>query len=53
MHATRFVVAAVSLLVGHSVLADIAKHTSITRNASGTVTEYTEMVADENGNLRV
>ena len=53
MRAARFIAIALGLSVGTFAIADIAKHTSITRNASGTVTEYTEMVADDNGNLRV
>ena len=53
MRAVRSIAIILSLTYGPFALADVAKHTSITRSASGTVTEYTEMVADDNGNLRV
>jgi len=33
--------------------ADIAKHTTVNMDSSGKVTEITEMVADDNGNLRI
>jgi len=33
--------------------AEIAKHTTVTMDASGNRTEYMEMVADDNGNLRI
>jgi len=34
-------------------VADLAKHTTITTDANGKVTEYKEMVADDNGNMRI
>jgi len=40
------------LLASHA-LGDVAKHTTVNMNASGAVTEYTEMVASDNGDLRV
>jgi len=33
--------------------ADVVRHTTVNMNTSGKVTEYTEMVADDDGNLRV
>jgi hypothetical protein len=33
--------------------ADVAKHATITRNQGGQATGYTEMVADDAGNLRI
>ena len=39
--------------MGAPALADIVKHTTVNTNAGGTVTEITEMVADDNGNMRI
>jgi hypothetical protein len=43
----------VGLMVSPMALADVAKHTTVSTNASGKRTAYTEMVADDNGNLRI
>ena len=43
----------VSTFLAVPVLADVAKHTTVTRNQDGQATEYTEMVADDAGNLRI
>lgn len=43
----------VGLLVGPLAVAEIAKHTTVNTDGSGKVTEITEMVADDAGNLRI
>lgn len=40
-------------LINGQALAEVAKHTTVNMNASGTVTDITEMVADDSGNLRM
>lgn len=40
------------ILLSPFAMADIAKHTTVNMDSSGKVTEITEMVADDNGNLR-
>ena len=40
-------------LLAAPAFADVAKHTTVTRGQGGQVTEYTEMVADDAGNLRI
>jgi len=42
-----------SLSLSPIAIAEMAKHTTVATNSAGTVTEYTEMVADDNGNLRI
>ena len=42
-----------SLSLSSIAIADVAKHTTVNTNAAGVVTEYTEMVADDSGNLRI
>jgi hypothetical protein len=49
-HAVTFVT---SLFLALPALADVAKHSTVTRNSGGQATEYTEMVADDSGNLRI
>jgi hypothetical protein len=46
-------IAILGLLGSGLAAAEIAKHTTVNMNSSGTVTEITEMVADDNGNLRI
>jgi hypothetical protein len=42
-----------SLFLAAPAFADVAKHSTVTRNQGGQATEYTEMVADDSGNLRI
>ena len=43
----------VTAFLATPAMADVAKHTTVTRNQGGQATEYTEMVADDAGNLRI
>lgn len=40
-------------LLGAAAMADVAKHTTVSMDGGGKVTDVTEMVADDNGNLRM
>ena len=44
---------AVAVLVSPLASAEIVKHTTVTVNPAGGTLEYTEVVADDNGNLRM
>lgn len=48
-----FILISVGMTLSPLALADVARHTTVTMDANGNRTEYTEMVADDNGNLRI
>lgn len=53
MRILRLSIFLTALLLSGIAAAEIAKHTTVTTNAGGNATELTEMVADDNGNLRI
>lgn len=53
MRIRNYLLCICSLSLSPIAIAEMARHTTVATNTAGTVTEYTEMVADDSGNLRI